>query len=334
MQPLVEVKGLKKIFKVSQRREPGIGPAIRSLFKREHTRVLAVNGIDLSIPAGEIRGLIGPNGAGKSTTIKVLCGILHPTAGEVHCLGVVPWKDRLSYVRQIGAIFGQKGQLVWDLPPLDTFALNQKMYKIPKALFKQNLDYFTETFNLAAVLSKPVRNLSLGERMKCELTASLLHNPSLVFLDEPTIGLDILAKDAVRTFVKRVNQERGVTFLLTTHDLNDVENLCQRITVINHGTIIFDQTLEELRRGYVKKKFLELKFSQAIDRRELQNWNVIEHQGVACTISLDRETENHAAQISAILTTLPVQDIEIKNPDIETIIREMYLQSSTGGSLP
>jgi ABC-2 type transport system ATP-binding protein len=321
----IKVKGLKKVFKVTQKPQPGFGAAVRGLFKREYNQVKAVDGIDFDIPAGEIRGLIGPNGAGKSTTIKVLCGILYPTEGEVNCLGVVPWQDRLSYVRQIGAIFGQKTQLIWDLPPTDTFALNQKMYKIPKALFKQNVDYFTETFGLAPILSTPVRNLSLGERMKCELTAALLHSPQLVFLDEPTIGLDILAKDAVRTFVKQVNQERGVTFLLTTHDLADVENLCQRITVINHGAIVFDQTLDELRRGYVKQKFLTLKFSRPVAEHELQKWNVSEYQGVSCTLSLDGSQDDYPAQISALLATLPVQDVEIRNPAIESIIKGIYL---------
>jgi ABC-2 type transport system ATP-binding protein len=326
VQSLVEVKGLKKIFRVSRRREPGIWPTIKSIFKREFTDVLAVNGIDFNIPAGEIRALIGPNGAGKSTTIKVLCGILYPTEGDVRCLGVIPWENRLAYVRQIGAIFGQKTQLLWDLPALDTFALNRKIYKIPEAIFKQNIEYFTETFELASVLSKPVRNLSLGERMKCELTAALLHNPKLVFLDEPTIGLDILAKSAVRAFIKQVNKERGVTFLLTTHDLDDVENLCQRITVINHGVVIFDRTLEELRSGYVKKKILDLKFWQPVDDKELKGWNILEHKGISCSLSLDGEQKDYPAQIVSILAALPVQDVEIKNPDIESIIREMYLE--------
>lgn len=326
MDNLVEVKGLRKVFRVSQKRQPGLVSAVKSLVRREYTEVIAVDDIDLSIPAAEIRALIGPNGAGKSTTIKMLCGILHPTQGDIRCLGVVPWTERQSYVRQVGAIFGQKTQLIWDLPPIDTFSLNRKIYDIPQPLYRQNLDYFVETFKLAEVITKPVRNLSLGEKMKCELTAALLHNPLLVFLDEPTIGLDILAKDAVRTFVKQVNRERGVTFLLTTHDLDDVENLCQRITVINHGRIVYDHTLDKLRSGYIRRKLLYLKFRRIVEEAELQGWNVIDFQGATCAISLDAEKDDTSAQISAILATLPVQDIEIRNPDIEMIIRAIYLE--------
>jgi ABC-2 type transport system ATP-binding protein len=330
MEALIEAKGLRKTFRVTKKLRAGLGAAVKGLFKREFTTVHAVDGIDLSVPRGEIRGLIGPNGAGKSTTIKMLCGILYPTAGQVTCLGFTPWKERLSYVQRIGALFGQKSQLLWDLPALDTFALNRKMYKIPAETFKRNLEYFTDSFGLSELLSKPVRNLSLGERMRCELVAALLHDPDLVFLDEPTIGLDLLAKDAVRAFIKRVNKERGVTFLLTTHDLDDVADLCRRITVINRGVVVFDRTMEELNVGYVHKKRLELKFSRAVEDSELSEWTVLEHQGASCVLSLTSEKKAYSEQILAVLTRLPVLDIWIKNPEIESIIREIYKTSADG----
>jgi ABC-2 type transport system ATP-binding protein len=325
--PLVQVTGLRKTFRVSRRATSDGRSVLRRLFRRVHEDVHAVNGIDLTIPAGEIRALIGPNGAGKSTTIKMLAGILYPTAGEVRCLGVAPWEDRVAYVRNIGAVFGQKSQLLWDLPPVDTFTLNRRIYKIPESVYRRNVAYFTEALELGPILSKPVRNLSLGERMRCELTAAMLHDPRLVFLDEPTIGLDLLAKDAVRTFVKQVNRDRNVTFLLTTHDLDDVEDLCRRITVINHGTIVFDGTVDDLRDEYLRRKVLNVKFNRPVAELDLQSWHIVENRGLEATIALDGDIDDHAAQISSLLTGLPVQDIEIKAPDIESVIREVYARS-------
>jgi ABC-2 type transport system ATP-binding protein len=320
---LVEVQQLRKVFRVSQRTQSGMWSSVKGFVHRQHTDVVAVDGVDLSVATGEIRALIGPNGAGKSTIIKVLSGILHPTAGQVRCLGVTPWADRTSYVRRIGAVFGQKTQLLWDLPAVDTFALNQKIYRIPRARYRRNLEYFVDTFGLAAVLAKPVRNLSLGERMKCELTAALLHEPPLVFLDEPTIGLDILAKEAVREFVKQVNAERAATFLLTTHDLDDVAELCRRITVINQGTVVFDSTVDELRTSYAGGKVLELRLTGPVDKKLMRQWNAVTRSATVWTVYLDGE-QDCTAEISAILNTLPVQDIEIKSPPIEAVIRHLY----------
>jgi ABC-2 type transport system ATP-binding protein len=329
-QPAVTVEGLRKVFRVSTRETSGLRASVAGLFHREHTEVVAVDGIDLSIATGEIRALVGPNGAGKSTTIKVLSGILHPSAGRVSCLGYTPWAQRKDYVRNIGAIFGQKSQLQWDLPAIDTFTLNRRIYKIPSAVYQRNLDYFTETFGLAAILSKPVRNLSLGERMRCELTAALLHDPPLVFLDEPTIGLDLLAKDAVREFVKRVNRERNVTFLLTTHDLDDVQDLCRRITVINHGTSVFDGSIDDLRTQFVRHQVLQLGFAEPVSEERLtavaaaHGWRVDTRSDLEATLTLTDVEGGHAAQLAAALAALPVRDVEIRTPDIESVIRQVY----------
>jgi ABC-2 type transport system ATP-binding protein len=327
VEPIVDVRDLRKVFRVSRRQRAGLWSSAKSLVRREHREVVAVDRLDLAIPAGEVRGLIGPNGAGKSTTIKLLTGVIHPTDGQVRCLGVTPWLDRVSYVRRIGAIFGQKRQLIWDLPALDTFALCRRIYQIPKIVYRRNLEYFVDTFGLSDVVARPVRTLSLGERMRCELTAALLHDPALIFLDEPTIGMDLLAKDAVRGFVKRVNRERGVTVLLTTHDLDDVEHLCRRVTVINHGRVVFDHTLDELRRMYVRETFVALRFTRSIEDHELAGWNVQEHSRLSCTLVLDPETDNLPKQISEIMTALPVHDIEVRNSDIDSIVRRIYRDS-------
>ena len=323
METLIEVRALRKVYRVSQRTQAGLWPAIKGFVRRQHTEVVAVDGVDLSIDSGEIRALIGPNGAGKSTIIKVLTGILHPTGGEVRCLGVTPWSDRTAYVRRIGAVFGQKTQLLWDLPAVDTFALNQRIYRIPRDRYRRNLEYFVDTFGLAGILTKPVRNLSLGERMKCELAAALLHEPSLVFLDEPTIGLDILAKQAVREFVKRVNAERDTTFLLTTHDLDDVAELCRRITVINQGTVVFDSTVDELHTDYAAGKVLELRLTGPVEGDVMRRWNAVAHSPTVWTVQLDGEGDGPTA-VAEILGTLPVQDIEVKSLPIETVIRHLY----------
>jgi ABC-2 type transport system ATP-binding protein len=320
---VVEVQQLRKVYQVSRRTQSGMWSSVKGFLHRQHTEVVALDAVDLTVAPGEIRALIGPNGAGKSTILKVLSGILHPTAGQVRCLGVTPWADRTSYVRRIGAVFGQKTQLLWDLPAVDTFALNQRIYRIPRARYRRNVEYFVDTFGLADVLAKPVRTLSLGERMKCELTAALLHEPALVFLDEPTIGLDILAKEAVREFVRQVNAERAVTFLLTTHDLDDVAQLCRRITVINQGTVVFDATVDELRAGYAGGKVLELRLSGPVEASLLARWNAVPRSASAWTVYLDAG-QDCATEMSTILSTLPLQDIEIKSPPIETVIRHLY----------
>jgi ABC-2 type transport system ATP-binding protein len=222
----------------------------------------------------KIRGLIGPNGAGKSTTIKMLSGILYPTHGEIKVLGYTPWLERETYVKNIGAVFGQKSQLIWELPAIDTFSLNKEIYHIPAKKFTENVEYFKELLNIAKVVKKPVRQLSLGERMKCELVCAMLHEPLLIYLDEPTIGLDIISKDTIRSFIKKANKDKNITFIVTTHDLDDIENLCEEVTIINKGRVVFNDSIDKLKAYFSDKKLIELKLREEVGREKFNNFKV------------------------------------------------------------
>jgi ABC-2 type transport system ATP-binding protein len=245
----IEVHNLRKAFQVQQNRT-GLKGSFQDLFKRSYKEVVAVNDIDFTIPKGEICGYIGENGAGKSTTIKMLTGILVPTSGEILVNGMVPYKDREKFVRNIGVVFGQRSQLWWDLGVIESFNLLRKVYRVPADEFKKRLDELVQRLDLADILNRPVRKLSLGQRMRCELAASLLHNPSIVFLDEPTIGLDIVVKSEIRDFLKELNQKYETTILLTTHDLQDIEALCSRVIMLDDGQIIYDGGLQQLKERW------------------------------------------------------------------------------------
>ncbi|WP_099517303.1 ATP-binding cassette domain-containing protein [Paenibacillus sp. BIHB 4019] len=246
---MIEVNGISKSFLVSKR-PPGLAHAVKSLFRREYTVVEALQDISFTIGSGEIVGYIGPNGAGKSTTIKTMSGILVPDSGTCSIMGYTPWKDRVSYVKNIGVVFGQRSQLWWDVPVLDSFELLRDIYRIPPLEYRATLALLVETLDLQALLHTPVRQLSLGQRMRCEIAASLLHSPSLLFLDEPTIGLDAVSKIAVRQFIKTINEEKGVTVILTTHDMNDIEALASRLLLIGKGKLLYDGTVQGLRSRY------------------------------------------------------------------------------------
>ena len=243
---MIEFHDICKSYRVS-RRESGFGSTVRALFKREYNIINAINHISFSISDGEMVGYIGPNGAGKSTTIKILSGILTPDSGTCVVNGQVPWKDRKEYVRQIGVVFGQRSQLWWDIPVLDSFELLQAIYSIPAPKYRNKLDELTQLLNLENILKTPTRQLSLGQRMRCEIAASLLHEPNLLFLDEPTIGLDAVSKIAVRDFIKKLNEEHKTTVILTTHDMQDIEAITRRVILIGKGRKLMDGTLEDLR---------------------------------------------------------------------------------------
>ena len=326
MDDIVTVKNLRKVFKVNYKEKEGLRQSLKSLYKRNIKTVVAIDNISFSIKKGEIHGLIGPNGAGKSTTIKILAGILHPTEGEVNVMGFVPWKDRLQYVKNIGVIFGQKGQLTWELPAIDTFYLYKEIFKIPAKRFSDNVNFFIETFNIQEIVKKPVRNLSLGERMKCEIICALLHEPQLVFLDEPTIGLDIISKDIVRTFIKKINKELGITFILTTHDLNEIENLCNLITIINHGNIVYNDSLSKLRTQYSNKKIVEVTFSEQINQDRMNGFDFELTGPNSGKILLDMDKCDFHTELSHILKVLPIKDMDINSVDIETVIKNIYQQ--------
>lgn len=245
---MIEVSHLCKTFKVA-RRDEGFGNAVKALFRREYEEIHALNDLSFTIGEGEMVGYIGPNGAGKSSTIKILSGVLTPDSGQCLVDGRVPWKQRVRHVARIGVVFGQRSQLWWDVPVIDSFELLKDIYKIPESTYRQNVDELTQLLDLSQLLRTPTRQLSLGQRMRCEIAASLLHSPRLLFLDEPTIGLDAVSKLAVRNFVKRLNRERKTTVILTTHDMQDIEALASRVILIGKGRILLDGTLDDIRRG-------------------------------------------------------------------------------------
>lgn len=321
---IIVVNNLKKVFRIHEKNGDGLKALFQLLFNRKYKYVTAVNGINMRIKKGEIRGLIGPNGAGKSTTIKIISGILYPTEGTVEAMGYVPWLQRKEYVRNIGVILGQKSQLLWDLPALDTFSLNKEMYKIPEKKFKENLDYFQNLLRIEEVIKKPVRNLSLGERMKCELVCAMLHEPQLVYLDEPTIGLDLFAKESIRNYIKRINRERGTTFILTTHDLDEIENLSDNITVINDGIIVYDGSINNLRTYFANRKTVEVKFLSRIEDAKLKVFNIIEFNGLSAKIEVNLAEENLRDVVHKIFDELPVVDINIESISIEEVIKQIY----------
>lgn len=322
----ITVTGLKKVFKVPKKKHPGLLASVKSLFDREFSYINAVDGIDLKIAEGEIRGLIGPNGAGKSTTIKILSGVLYPSEGSVDVMGYTPWLQRHKYVKQIGVVLGQKTQLWWDLPAIDTFRLHKVMYSIDEKNFNENIAYFSEVLNIGDVINRPVRQLSLGERMKCELVCALLHEPKLIYLDEPTIGLDLLSKEAVRTFIKKVNQDKKTTFILTTHDLEDIENLCGNVTIINKGKVAYDDSIGNLRTFFSNKKLIEVKFAKAVAKDELSHYNVRMLSPFAAKMEIDINERSLQTEVYNIFNTLPVHDINISSIDIEEVIKKVYAE--------
>lgn len=250
MENIVEIKNISKYYRVTKRKKTGLMASFKSMIHGEYQEVKAVEHINLTVRRGEIRALIGPNGAGKSTVLKMVSGVLYPTEGEIVVMHKTPWKERKQLVKHIGVVFGQKAQLWWDLPAIDAFHLNKILYRISDEVYENNLKYFVKHLQLSEVITKPVRQLSLGERMKCEFVCALLHEPPLVILDEPTIGLDIFSKQEIRDFIIKINKEKGTTFIITTHDLDDVEELCENITVINKGVVTFDDTMEHLKTYY------------------------------------------------------------------------------------
>lgn len=318
----IEVKHINKTFKVAERKS-GLKSAIKSFFKRDYRYIKAIEDISFSIKKGEIVGYIGPNGAGKSTTIKILSGILLPDSGSCKIGKLTPWKDRKEYVKNIGVVFGQRSQLWWDIPAEDTFDLLKDIYNIPDDLYQKNKEELIETLNLKDIINIPVRQLSLGQRMRCEIAASLLHSPSLLFLDEPTIGLDAVSKEIVRNFVKKINKEKKVTVILTTHDMADITSLAKRIILIGKGKVLYDGSLLKLKNKYDTTKYVEITTKDTIN---------IEHDGILSTeklnegykYTLNTKLINISDFLNIISKQAKIENIEIEAENIDSIIVKMY----------
>ena len=322
----ITVKNLQRHFQVYQK-QPGLLGSIKSLFKRKYETVKAVDDISFDIQQGEIVGFIGKNGAGKTTTLKVLSGLLHPTAGEVSVLGYNPWDRKSEFQKQFALVMGQKNQLWWDLPAMETFLLNKAIYEIPDAQFDKTLHKLVELLQVKDILNIQVRKLSLGQRMKCELIAALLHNPKVLFLDEPTIGLDVVMQKALRDFIKAYNQEFKATVILTSHYMDDVKELCQRAIIIEEGKLVFDGKLQNIIDTYARNKTLSFIFSKEVKQEILEKFGKVKdlNQGqseYSATLVVPRKKATQIA--SELLKKLPVEDLNIEEPPIEAIIREVF----------
>jgi ABC-2 type transport system ATP-binding protein len=321
----IHVKDLTKNYKTYERGNT-FKEVVTSLLARKAKLIPALKGISFDVEPGELVGFIGPNGAGKSTTIKILSGTLYPSRGEVTVLGHVPWKERKKCVANIGVIFGQKSQLIWDIPPLDSFHLNKAIYNIPDAPFKATLRQMTELLEVQRVIRQPTRQLSLGERMKCEFIMAMLHQPKIVFLDEPTIGLDVIAKDRIREFILEMNQ-KGVTFILTTHDLDDIEHLARRVIVINHGEIVFDDALDALRKYFGSKKTLCLSTRLPLPELNIPGLTVTRMvSAYEAELELDTARLELYRFIREMNDSSGIYDLSIQELPIEEVIKEMYMQ--------
>lgn len=317
------VEDLSKSFFISQKKE-GMKGAVKGLFHREKKEIKALDKISFKVKKGEMIGYIGPNGAGKSTTIKILSGILTPDSGTCLVNGKIPWKERISHVSDIGVVFGQRTQLWWDLPVIESFKLLKAIYKIPDHLFESNKRELTDLLQLEKFINTPVRQLSLGQRMRCEIAASLLHNPSILFLDEPTIGLDALSKLALRDFIKKINREKQVTVILTTHDMDDIEALCKRIMVIGEGKIFLDGTIGKLRENLRNERRLMIEMESEIFEFNDPHAGIVWEKGNRLELSFNPSEVSPADLVRRIMNQYPVKDILVENIPIEEIIAQLY----------
>jgi len=320
--PVIEVHNLKKYYKVHQK-EPGLAGSIKSLFSRKYYDAKAVDGVSFEIDAGELVGFIGPNGAGKTTTLKVLSGLLYPTSGHVSVLGYIPWDRKPAFQKQFSLVMGQKNQLWWDLPAMESFILNKEIYEVPQAQYNKTLDELVDLLEVKDYLKVQVRKLSLGQRMKMELIAALIHSPKILFLDEPTIGLDVVMQKKMRDFIKEYNRRFNSTIILTSHYMDDVKELCERVIIIDKGKLLFDGALSEIIKKFANHKLLTVVFSEPVDEKKLADIGVVKKFDYPqCVISVRRNATSLAA--AELLQHFPVADLNIEEPQIEDIIREVF----------
>ena len=331
---MIHVNELRKEFKKAVK-EPGLKGSVKALFKPEHEIITAVDNISFHVPKGEILGFIGPNGAGKSTVIKMLTGILTPTSGTCEINGFIPQKNRKKYVKEIGVVFGQRTQLWWDLALRETYSVLKEIYDVPENEFKSRMAFLNEVLELDDFIGSPVRTLSLGQRMRADIAASLLHNPKVLFLDEPTIGLDVVVKDNIRNAIKKINAEEGTTVILTTHDLSDIELLCNRIVMIDKGKKVFDGQISTLKSEFGQMRDLNFELTDTNDFSKLMyqsHFGVSEddvelkNEGASVSLRFNSDKISVEDVLSYTLATVHVKDINLKDADIEEIIRRLYRQ--------
>lgn len=322
--PAVHVRELRKLYSVHER-EAGALAAVKSLVRRQTREVTAVGGLTFDVAPGEIIGFLGPNGAGKTTTLKMLSGLLYPTSGEIAVFGHTPSRRERAFLRQITLVMGNRNQLGWDIPALDSFELNRVIYRIPPAQYKRTLDELIELLDLDALIRKPVRNLSLGERMKCEVAAALLHQPQILFLDEPTIGLDVTMQRRIRAFIGEYNRRHGATVLLTSHYMADVEALCKRVVVIHHGHLLFDGDLSALIGRFSPHKTVIIELADDTVALERYGEVVSREEGRATLRIPKAET---AAVTARLLADLPISDLTVEDPPIEAVIEQVFAQEA------
>jgi ABC-2 type transport system ATP-binding protein len=328
---VIEIRGLRKSYRVYQKQE-GLLASFRGLFHREHRDVHAVRGIDLDVAKGEFVAFLGPNGAGKTTTLKLLSGVVTPTAGEARVLGYVPWERDNDYRRRFALVMGQKNQLWWDLPAQESFQLHQKIYCIDPSAFKQTKDELVDLLDVGKLLGRPVRELSLGERMKMELIAALLHSPEVLFLDEPTIGLDVVAQHNIQQFLKHYQQVRGITILLTSHYMKDVAALCKRVVIIAGGQIVHDGSLEGVIDRFSDYKVLTLDFAGEQMPSDLARYGeVLEVAPPRARIEVDRN--KIASVLSTVLANYAIQDVSVEDPPLEDVIASLFSMTERNGNL-
>ncbi len=323
---IINVRNLKKSFQV-YKKQPGILGSLKSLISRKYTDVIAVDDISFAIDEGELIGFIGPNGAGKTTTLKCLSGLLYPTSGEVNVLGFRPFERKNAFLKQISLVMGQKNQLWWDLPAMESFLLNKEIYEVNDLDFKKTVDDLSALLEVVEVLNVQVRRLSLGQRMKCELIAALLHRPKVLFLDEPTIGLDVVMQENLRNFIKEYNLRYRSTIILTSHYMQDVKELCERVIMIDHGRIIYDGKLDNIVKTYAKTKEIRVVLSKKITKEELSKYaKVMSYDFPKAVLTVGIEKTNQVA--AKLLNDLPIIDITIEETPIEDIIRHIFRKKS------
>lgn len=319
---IIQVSNLKKYYQVHQK-EPGLFGSVKSLFKRDYETVKAVDNISFEIEQGELLGFIGPNGAGKTTTLKCLSGLLYPDSGSVSVLGYEPWQRNPEFLKNIAFVMGQKNQLWWDLPPIETFILNKAVYQIPDDEYQKALDELVGLLEVEDIIKKQTRKLSLGQRMKCELIAALLHRPPVLFLDEPTIGLDVVMQKKIRDFIKEYNQRYDSTIMLTSHYMEDVQQLAKRVIIIDNGKIAFDGQLDKITQKYADHKFITVTLKQKIKQQELERIAAVEEYSYP-KVTFKVPKSEASAKASRILEEVDLEDMNIEEPPIENIIRELF----------